>query len=683
MDKNNPYKGLFPYTAADEKCFFGREAEAYELVEMIKNSQLVIIYGESGTGKTSLIHAKLFPELERQYYFPVYIRINYSSMIPPLEQFKKIVHEELVKWDKEIKTFLPGETLIEYAAKTKIFNGLVKPILFFDQFEELFTLGPRYGIAAELDEYVSQLSDLIEIRLPLHLTATGSTSETAPRQPQQRSADESRENVLNYTVVLSLRQDFVAYLDDLRSQMPSVSNNRYGLKKFTVAQALSAIENSVVSSAADNNTSPDAVDKRTAELIIHNVAKLDLGGNTINSKPNVSGSQARIANEDNMDRVGIDPTILSLYCYQLFEEAPGSDHEKTISYEQVERSPAAAVIEHYYVNSLKRNKQRYAVEMYLITSDGRRLLFPLADFIKKSGLSEAEVKELQNETAIFRTYGKDEFREIELAHDQLAKRALISKNKRAAKKIRRNAFIVIGSLALVVATIAIAVLMLVKERETTTSYKYLTRSIKASQNSLQQSLNISKKLMDSVRIKQSLLDSLHQRESHSTVQWRKENQALVQRLVLRGDSLRQIIATLDQVNKDLLTAKASNRTLQGEITSLRSTRVPAEQKTSNAEIPKQLSLASLEFGPISPGNSLAFKEDSLYVIVRSIDKQNTIDLAISKNREPNSAAFLKQGMIKFKQSLSLYYKNHYFIVYCYYISSKKQVHLDLIKMNLQ
>ncbi|HMG15822.1 MAG TPA: ATP-binding protein, partial [Saprospiraceae bacterium] len=86
MDIINPYKGLFQYTSKDEAYFFGREKETIDLMEMIKNNQLVILYGESGTGKTSLINAKLFPELKRKYYFPIYIRLNFLNNVDPLIQ---------------------------------------------------------------------------------------------------------------------------------------------------------------------------------------------------------------------------------------------------------------------------------------------------------------------------------------------------------------------------------------------------------------------------------------------------------------------------------------------------------------------------------------------------------------------------------------------------------------------
>src|SRR5689334_19333915 len=110
MSTVNPYKGLFPYTSKDEKFFFGRSKEAFELTEMIKASQLVILYGESGTGKTSLINARLFPELVRQYFFPIYIRLNYISDEDPLTQMRKTIYAGLAQWDKDVPEFTDDVT---------------------------------------------------------------------------------------------------------------------------------------------------------------------------------------------------------------------------------------------------------------------------------------------------------------------------------------------------------------------------------------------------------------------------------------------------------------------------------------------------------------------------------------------------------------------------------------------
>ena len=53
----SPFKLFEPYSSNDKNIFFGRDAEIYALYSLLQQTRLVLIYGASGTGKTSLIQA--------------------------------------------------------------------------------------------------------------------------------------------------------------------------------------------------------------------------------------------------------------------------------------------------------------------------------------------------------------------------------------------------------------------------------------------------------------------------------------------------------------------------------------------------------------------------------------------------------------------------------------------------
>lgn len=484
----NPYKGLFPYGPEDERLFFGRDKETSDLIEMIKNNQLVVIYGDSGTGKTSLIHAKLFPELKRQYYFPIYIRLNYLSTDSPLTQLRASISKSMQEWDKSVPEFTADQSLIEYAAKTNIFNGLVKPILFFDQFEELFTLAPLHVKRELIDELTTEIADLVELRLP-NFTQKGNDDLNIQ---QKLTEQECTENILKYSVVLSLREDFIGQLDDLRLKMPSLSNNRYRLKKFTRDQALEAIllekKGEPASDAAP--TFNGAVDIATAEIIITQLQSVDAKLSTIKpgalqtilSQNNLLQGllrffQKKMTHEKpepgriiNRDELGIDPTILSLYCYQLYEGAKLFEGVKKIEKGQVANLSTEEVINNYYLKNLPDKKMRYAIENYLITADGRRVLMLLTDFVNFTNLSLIDIETTRKKTATFRIYGEGEDREIELAHDRLAKRAFINKKIREANAIKRNALITVTVLLALFVAATASILYNIKEKEKKTNY---------------------------------------------------------------------------------------------------------------------------------------------------------------------------------------------------------------------
>jgi len=62
-ERRAPFKFLDPYEAEDRDIFFGREEEVKELYKKYFASNLLLLYGESGTGKTSLLRCGLLSQI--------------------------------------------------------------------------------------------------------------------------------------------------------------------------------------------------------------------------------------------------------------------------------------------------------------------------------------------------------------------------------------------------------------------------------------------------------------------------------------------------------------------------------------------------------------------------------------------------------------------------------------------
>ncbi len=58
-----PYPGLRPFLDFEAALLFGRERQVREVIEGLRQSQFVAVLGGSGSGKSSLIHAGVVPEL--------------------------------------------------------------------------------------------------------------------------------------------------------------------------------------------------------------------------------------------------------------------------------------------------------------------------------------------------------------------------------------------------------------------------------------------------------------------------------------------------------------------------------------------------------------------------------------------------------------------------------------------
>src|SRR5437660_4227785 len=140
---------------------------------MIRREVLTVLFGLSGTGKTSLLRAGFFPKLREENFLPVYIRLDYSIGAPALSQQVRAGLSGNAQ-DREIEETqlrAPGvgaaaETLWEYLHRTEFWNKrnqMVMPLMFLDQFEEIFTLGKN---RAEIEVFLNELAAITENFIP-------------------------------------------------------------------------------------------------------------------------------------------------------------------------------------------------------------------------------------------------------------------------------------------------------------------------------------------------------------------------------------------------------------------------------------------------------------------------------------------------------------------------------------
>jgi hypothetical protein len=75
------YRGTAPFQRdeIDRTTFFGRDDEIRTLLNMVLAERLVVLFGKSGMGKSSLINAGLVEPLARQGFLPVTVRLADSG----------------------------------------------------------------------------------------------------------------------------------------------------------------------------------------------------------------------------------------------------------------------------------------------------------------------------------------------------------------------------------------------------------------------------------------------------------------------------------------------------------------------------------------------------------------------------------------------------------------------------
>ena len=160
MRHQSPFKFLDAYAKEDREIFFGRDEEIESLYEMVHQTNLTLVYGRSGTGKTSLIHCGLANRFEASDWFDMYVRrndninVSLSAQLNALVKARKTTSKSALS--ERLKKRRAGQKATGASSKDigtthpvietlrNLYTQYFKPIyLIFDQFEELFILGSR------------------------------------------------------------------------------------------------------------------------------------------------------------------------------------------------------------------------------------------------------------------------------------------------------------------------------------------------------------------------------------------------------------------------------------------------------------------------------------------------------------------------------------------------------------
>src|SRR5438309_11808820 len=71
-----PYRGVEPFRFIDQQIFVARETETWNLISSIMIYRGVLLYGGSGTGKSSMINAGLIPRALKEKFLPDILRVQ-------------------------------------------------------------------------------------------------------------------------------------------------------------------------------------------------------------------------------------------------------------------------------------------------------------------------------------------------------------------------------------------------------------------------------------------------------------------------------------------------------------------------------------------------------------------------------------------------------------------------------
>jgi hypothetical protein len=399
LDRNNPWPGLASYDESARLYFNGRSAEITELTRRVLDEPLTVLFGRSGLGKSSLLKAGLFPALREHALLPVYIRLQLLPQAPPLSaQVRTLLEHELRAASIDYPDWPEDATLWQYLHQCGLefwntTNRLVTPVLVFDQFEEVFTLGRQ--LPSEIERFRTELADLIENRVPASMYSRLDTEGARALCLDLKA--------MPYKVVLSLREDFLADLENWRASIPSLRRNRMRLLPMRAANALQAIHNDRTAHLVD-----DAQARQVVAFLAARTAEADPARVAADAGP------ATEAGDDS----DIDPALLSLFCagVNLRRQRAG----KARFDDELIGAAKRTVVADFYrdcVTDLPPAARAF-IENELVTEQGYRNSFAASDAIGRGYLSEAQLAALVDRRLLRRTHvlGTDR---IELTHDLL------------------------------------------------------------------------------------------------------------------------------------------------------------------------------------------------------------------------------------------------------------------------
>ncbi len=414
----NPYKGLFSYEEGDENVFYGRGRETQGLFQLVSFNFLTVVFGKAGIGKTSLLNAGVFPKLREEAFLPIRVRLNYSPDAPPLkEQIRRVIAAEIQKKGVRIRVrkpgkegsepaepFAPDETLWEYFHRVIHWapsaETTITPVLVLDQFEELFTLGKDHK---DRDDLVDELYWLIENQFP---TPHKERILKGRNGEKRFSFSTARPEV---RVIISLREDYLAHLNGLKSRIASIDRNLFRVLYLNGQQAREVIG------------MPEGF--RDQQVI-----------NDILRQFHPKGTPAGKTIPD--EKLEIEPSLLSLLCHQLFEkQAVGT----------VTKADLDRVLEAFYDSVMKPFPvvvKRF-IESKLLTEGGFRTPF----YLEPGHRLRDAIDKLVDRRVLRRFHdGNKEY--IEIIHDVLA--PVINEKRNRRSKRTKNVIIAVLSLLLLV-----------------------------------------------------------------------------------------------------------------------------------------------------------------------------------------------------------------------------------------
>jgi len=422
------YPGIQSFSQEDEALFFGRAQDAEKLYRLLRLEQMVVLYGKSGYGKSSLLQAAVLPRLKRETAFTaIPVRFyaynpNDEAALLPLQRTIAAIRSVMPEAgrDNYLDKLIPHENSLWYSLKQVQSAGPApqsKFVLVFDQFEEIFTY-PEKAIL----QFRAQLAGMLYVQIPQNFRS---------KFNRDRGALSPEETALFFTdlevrALFSIRSDYMHLMNRLKDYLPQILRNCYELDALTREQAREAIEEPARQERAGYSPAfayaPDSLD-----LLLNYLS--------------------------NDGKEKIESFQLQLICQHIEREWVVGRNDRRIeaadfgATAEERRAQLRDINRNYYntcIAKLPENQQsvaRLIVENELVTAEDKRRITAdggmLVSRYRSAGATEALLEALKN-TYLLRAETTPRGTAYELSHDALIEPILKARGEREVQEARQR-----------------------------------------------------------------------------------------------------------------------------------------------------------------------------------------------------------------------------------------------------
>jgi hypothetical protein len=380
QEYRNPYPGPVPFEQYDRDIFFARMSESTDLLSLAIKHRAVLLYGRSGSGKTSLLNAGLIPLLQGEG-FGVLPVARIGAQLPDSVDERSVRNiysmNALSRWTRRVEDkgkageWKIGDFLRQRRSREEGKRTDMMRVLIFDQFEELFTT------------YAHRRKD---------------------REPFFRELIDALEHDPLLRVIFVLREEYVGRFESYARMLPE-RPARYPIGRLAAEAAFEAIVGPV--SGTRRQFAPGVAEDLVRDLMTARIAIQDG-----RAHQDVPGEY-------------VEPTQLQVVCRRLWNSVPCDAHEITAEHLRAFGSVTGASMGFYekamfeaaQQGSLDETILRGWIEDTLITPAGTRGI-ALREEATTDGIpnSAIDILEKQHLIRIESLAGADW---CELAHDRL------------------------------------------------------------------------------------------------------------------------------------------------------------------------------------------------------------------------------------------------------------------------